>query len=96
MKTPEYASKELVTTKQIDRHFRGRRFFLLQERDELLYHASLLPKLLLAGKITGLELLRFDRDLQERITKVNNRLRMNNVSEGLAQRQKRKEGSAWV
>lgn len=96
MQARVFRPKELASSEKIERHFRGKRFSLFRELKELEYHASLLPKLLLAGKCTGLELLTFDADLQERITKAKNRLRMSSNDESVAQRQRRKEGSAWV
>lgn len=92
----DYPSRELFTSKEIEKHFNRKR---RTQREKLLEAEAMLShlnRMLIAGTITGLQLVKEERKLNEIITKAKNALRMQSVSENVAQIQRKKEGSAFV
>lgn len=89
-------AKELFSSEEVELHFKSERFKAIARRRSAQDALDGLNAALLAHVITGLELVRLERHLNEIVRKSTNRLRMLRLNEDMAEKQRIKEGSAWV
>lgn len=87
---------ELFSSEEIGKHFQGRRFNILRQLKECNELHSALVSAVASGRMTGLEMLRWDNTVIEKQTKLTFRLQLLDRDEKLAERQRRTEGSAIV
>lgn len=89
-------AKELFSSEDVELYFksqRGKAAAKLRSAQDML---DGLNALLLAGQITGLELVKAEQTLNEIVRKQKVRFRMLAQQEDMAHKQRQRKGSAWV